>query len=67
MITVSYNDEKLQLADGATVEQLLKDKKVEAVNIAVARNGQMVAKTDYADTVLADGDKILVIKAFYGG
>lgn len=67
MITVKFNDEQLQLADATTVDQLLKEKKIEAVNIAVAVNGQMVAKPDYATHKLNDGDTILVIKAFYGG
>ncbi len=67
MITVKFNDEQLQLADATTIEQLLKEKKIDAVNIAVAVNGQMVAKPDYVAHVLNDGDTILVIKAFYGG
>lgn len=67
MITVNYNNEKLQLQDNANVEQFLKDVKIDAVNIAVAVNGQVVSKPDYASTTLSDGDSILVIKAFYGG
>ncbi len=67
MITVKFNDEQLQLADATTIEQLLKEKKIDAVNIAVAVNGQMVAKPDYPSHALNDGDTILVIKAFYGG
>lgn len=67
MITVKFNDESIQIADTATVEQLLGEKKISAVNIAVAVNGQMVPKTEYAGTQLHDGDTMLVIKAFYGG
>ena len=67
MITIKFNDESIQIADTATIEQLLSEKKISAVNIAVAVNGQMVPKTEYAGTMLHDGDTVLVIKAFYGG
>lgn len=67
MITVNYNDEKVEIAEGTTLEQFLKDRKIEAVNIAAAVDGQMVPKTAYATTALHDGASILVIKAFYGG
>ena len=35
--------------------------------IAVAVNGDVVPKTDWESRIIADGDAIMVIRAFYGG
>ena len=67
MITITLNNEKKQLNDNLTIAQLLELEGVTAVNIAVAVNNAVVAKTDYESSQLSDGDSVLIIKAFYGG
>ena len=67
MITITLNNEKKQLNDNLTIAQLLELEGVTAVNIAVAVNNAVVAKTDYESSKLSDGDSVLSIKAFDGG
>lgn len=67
MITITLNNEKKQLNDNLTIAQLLELEGVTAVNIAVAVNNAVVAKTDYESSKLSDGDSVLIINAFYGG
>ena len=67
MITITLNNEKKQLNDNLTIAQLLELEGVTAVNIAVAVNNAVVAKTDYESSKLSDGDSVLIIKAFDGG
>ena len=67
MITITLNNEKKQLNDNLTIAQLLELEGVTAVNIAVAVNNAVVAKTDYESSKLSDGDSVLIIKACYGG
>ena len=67
MITITLNNEKKQLNDNLTIAQLLELEGVTAVNIAVAVNNAVVAKTDYGSSKLSDGVSVLIIKAFYGG
>ena len=57
MISVKFNNTTLQIEDGTTVAQF----------IAVAVNNRVVAKTEWSTAQLADGDAILIIRAFYGG
>lgn len=64
MITITLNNEKKQLNDNLTIAQLLELEGVTAVNIAVAVNNAVVAKTDYESSKLSDGDSVLIIKAF---
>jgi len=40
---------------------------VQARGIAVARNGAVVPRARWAETALADGDEIEIIKAISGG
>lgn len=53
-------------AAGMTIREYLKQAGHEEVRVAVERNGRIVPKAAYGDTVLADGDEIEVV-AFVGG
>jgi sulfur carrier protein len=52
-----------------TVAALLGSRGIDALarGIAVARNGAVVPRTRWAETGLADGDEIEIIKAISGG
>ena len=53
-------------ADGKTIRECLKQAGYEEARVAVERNGVIVPKTAYGDTVLADGDEVEVV-SFVGG
>ncbi len=53
-------------ADRKTLLAYLESAGYDIKRVAVERNGQIVAKTDYADLVLEDGDELEVV-SFVGG
>lgn len=66
-MTVKINDTEVSLPQGSTISQALEVAGIKPAGIAVALNGTVVPKADYSNRSLADGDTILIIKAFYGG
>ena len=62
---VKINGEELDVA-GKTVAQYLAETDYVLGRVAVERNGQIVPKAKYAETVLADGDSVEVV-SFVGG
>jgi sulfur carrier protein len=53
--------------DGATVVDLLDQLGLGAKWVIVERNGEPVERRDLASTVLADGDRIELVRAVAGG
>lgn len=51
----------------ATVEQLAIELALPAKGVALAVNNQMVPRTAWADTAIAEGANIVIIKAACGG
>ena len=64
---VNINNAEIELIDGETLAQALEKAGITPSGIAVAINETVVPKTEYATRQLAEGDSILIIKAFYGG
>ena len=65
---VSINKQDYELAGGTTLLAALKQvPNIPEKGIAVAVNNQVVSLSKWQETTLNDGDKITVIKAFYGG
>ena len=64
---VTINDKKMELAVGATLADALAAAGVAQGGIAKAVNGTGVPGPTRNETVLSNGDNILIIKAFYGG
>jgi len=62
---VKVNGKELDLA-GKTVAEYLLTTDYDAKRIAVERNGEIVFKSQYSETVLKDGDSIEVV-SFVGG
>jgi len=62
---VKVNGKELDLA-GKTVAEYLLTTDYDAKRIAVERNGEIVFKSQYSETVLNDGDSIEVV-SFVGG
>lgn len=51
---------------GKTIEQYLTTTNYDIKRIAVERNGEIVFKSQYAETVLQDGDDLEIV-SFVGG
>ncbi len=62
---VKINGEKLNIA-GKTVAEYLATTSYDPKRIAVERNGDIVPKAQYSETVLKDGDSVEVV-SFVGG
>ncbi len=62
---VKINGQLLDLA-GRTVAEYLASANYDGTRIAVERNGEIVPKARYGDTVLRDGDALEVV-SFVGG
>lgn len=67
MVTVTANGEAMELSDGATVEDLLHVMRLGGKWVLVERNGEPVRRRDLATTVLAEGDRLELVRAVAGG
>ena len=61
------NGEAQQLATPLSVAALLEARGLAGKRVAVERNGEIVAKSRHANTLLADGDQIEIVVAVGGG
>ena len=64
---VIANGAEVELADGATVDDLLGALGLGGRWVIVERNRQPVARADLATTVLGEGDRIELVRAVAGG
>ncbi|MGH9280626.1 MAG: sulfur carrier protein ThiS [Acidimicrobiales bacterium] len=64
---VTANGDPVDLPDGATVAELLDELGLGGRWVLVERNGEPVARADYASTVLADADRLELVRAVAGG
>jgi sulfur carrier protein len=62
---VKINGEELNIA-GKTVAEYLATTSYDPKRIAVERNGDIVPRAQYGETVLKDGDRVEVV-SFVGG
>ena len=62
---VKVNGTELDIA-GKTVAEYLSTTNYDPKRIAVERNGDIVFKSQYSETILTDGDKLEVV-SFVGG
>ena len=66
-VQVTANGDAVELADGATVADLLGTLGLGGRWVLVERNGEPVRRADLATTVLADGDRLELVRAVAGG
>jgi len=64
---VLVNGEPMELPEGVSVDDLLRQLKVKREYTAVALNREITPKTQYADTRLKDGDKVEIVRPMGGG
>jgi sulfur carrier protein len=51
----------------ASLADLIRDMRLEGKRIAVEKNGEIVPRGRYAETRLADGDRLEIVRAVGGG
>lgn len=66
-MNVTINGKHYELPEASTLEAALTAAGIKPQGIATALNNQVVSAAMRQKTVLNDGDKIVVITAFYGG
>ena len=67
MIQLSVNGQARRLEPGANVALLLEALELCGKRVAVEKNGEIVPRSRYADTALADGDALEIVVAVGGG
>ena len=67
MLSIWLNGSSCRLDDRATVADLVRELALEGQRVAVERNGEIVPKSRHGDTLLADGDRLEVVRAVGGG
>lgn len=67
-IRIEINGEEHEMAAGNTLASYAEAKGIaEQSGVAVAINGRVIRRCDWATTTLSDGDKIMVLTAAQGG
>ncbi|WP_070884717.1 sulfur carrier protein ThiS [Pseudomonas sp. D2-3] len=64
---IQLNGESLELPEGASVADLIERLELSGRRVAVERNLDIVPRSQYASTALADGDRLEVVHAIGGG
>lgn len=66
-IKVLLNRQEICVGSRATLRELLISQSIPTEGIAVAVNNRIIKKEDWAETFLANNDKITVVHAACGG
>ncbi|SDI66404.1 sulfur carrier protein [Pseudomonas flavescens] len=64
---IQLNGETLELPEGASVADLIEHLQLAGRRVAVERNLDIVPRSQYANTPLAEGDSLEVVHAIGGG
>jgi thiamine biosynthesis protein ThiS len=67
MLSLTLNGEARSVPPGATVASLLADLSLDTRKVAVERNLEIVPRSRYAQTALADGDALEIVHFIGGG
>jgi sulfur carrier protein len=67
VIDILVNGETRQIPAPATVSVLLEQMQLTGKRLAVERNGEIVPKSQHAQTALATGDRLEIVVAVGGG
>ena len=66
-MTVTANGDRVDLPEGGTVEDLLAALGLGGRWVIVERNGEPVERRAFASTILAEGDRLELVRAVAGG
>lgn len=65
---IYVNNKKYSITDGSTIaDAIAQIENMPTTGIAIAVNNEVVANKLWGEVRLSDGDKLTIIKAFYGG
>lgn len=67
MIEIRLNGEQVRLCDGISLRSLVLERLDHVEGVAVARNDELVPRSQWAETVVVDGDRIEILVAAQGG
>jgi sulfur carrier protein len=67
MTTVTLNGEPRELPTGATVESAVRDLGAGGRGVAVALDGEVVPRAEWATTEVREGQQVEVLRAVQGG
>ena len=67
MIELKINGEPRRVSAGLTVAALIEQLGYAGKRVAVERNGEIVPKSQHAETALAAGDQLEIVVAVGGG
>jgi sulfur carrier protein len=67
MIKLSINGQPQQFAPGTNITWLLDALVLTEKRVAVERNGEIVPRSRYAETLLMNGDELEIVVAVGGG
>ena len=67
VVSIVVNGDSIEVPGGATVGDLLERLDLGGKWVLVERNGEPVARSDLAATVLAEGDRLELVRAVAGG
>lgn len=67
MITITLNNDQLELAKGTTLSQMLVKLEQDKPGVAVALNQQVVARSQWPTQQLTSNDKVTLFHAIAGG
>lgn len=67
MITLTINGKQRQLDAPTNLADYLKSLEISATSIAVAHNGTVMRREEFADVTLSHGDQVEIVRAVGGG
>ena len=67
MITLTVNGEKRELPADTDLVSLLKELEVDERLVAVAHNGDVIPRKNYASVQLREGDSLEIVRMVGGG
>lgn len=67
VMRVQINGEEKELREGLTLVQLVEQLGMKSDRVAVERNREIVPRSEWAATALADGDRLEIVHFVGGG
>lgn len=67
MIRIVFNNKPTELESYTSLQEFIDKNGMIPTNIAIAVNNNVVPKEKWENTIINDGDTLLIIKAYYGG
>lgn len=67
MIRIVFNNKSTELESDTSLQEFIDKNGMIPTNIAIAVNNSVVPKEKWENTIINDGDTLLIIKAYYGG